>query len=49
MCEHAVGGEREGHAGSAAASITFRWMPLEKKSRPPVITITLVSRARAKR
>jgi hypothetical protein len=31
-------------AGSSAASITFRWMPLEKKSSPPSSTITRVSR-----
>jgi len=33
--------------GSSAASITFRWMPLEKKSSPPISTITFVLRLRA--
>ncbi|MNS92156.1 hypothetical protein D3C72_1262820 [compost metagenome] len=36
-------------AGSAAASITFRWMPLEKKSRSPPSTSTEVGRVQAKR
>ena len=34
-------------AGSSAASITLRWMPFEKKSRPPISTITLVRDPRA--
>ncbi len=36
-------------AGSAAPSITFRWMPLEKKSRCPPSTSTDVGRVRANR
>ena len=31
-------------AGSSAASMTLRWMPLEKKSTPPMSTMTCVSR-----
>jgi hypothetical protein len=31
-------------AGSFDASMTFRWMPFEKKSVPPVSTMTFVSR-----
>ena len=31
-------------AGSSAASMTFRWMPLEKKSAPPMSTMTFVCR-----
>ncbi len=34
-------------AGSGAASMTFRWMPLEKKSRDPPSTRTRVGRASA--
>ena len=33
-------------AGSSAASMTLRWMPLEKKSRPPMSTITRVGAPR---
>ena len=29
-------------AGSSDASMTLRWIPLEKKSRPPISTITRV-------
>ena len=35
--------------GSAAASMTFRWMPLEKKSRVPPRTTTPVGREQAYR
>ena len=31
-------------AESSAASMTLRWIPLEKKSLPPMSTMTLVSR-----
>ncbi len=34
-------------AGSGAASITLRWMPLEKKSRAPPRTSTEVGRLQA--
>jgi hypothetical protein len=36
-------------AGSAQASMTWRWMPLEKKSRLPPSTSTEVGRASAYR
>jgi hypothetical protein len=29
-------------AGSSAASMTLRWIPFEKKSLPPISTMTLV-------
>ena len=34
-------------AGSSAASMTFRWMPLDQKSRPPSRHRTRVGRERA--
>ncbi len=38
---------QDSSAGSPAASTTFRWMPLEKKSRVPPRTRTRVGRVSA--